>query len=120
MQQSDRARLAKLLGMLGSNFDGEVLNAARAANNLVRNSGATWESVIAPPTTPPVAHRPTWTPPPPPPPTWRESVQFCQQYAYMLTEWEVEFLGSIAYRHALSEKQRTVLNRIMAKVVHGA
>jgi hypothetical protein len=41
-----RDRLAKLLGMLGSNHDNEVLNAARAAENLRRKLGLTWDELL--------------------------------------------------------------------------
>lgn len=44
--QLDRARLAKLLGMLGSAHDGERDNAARMAHDMVREAGGTWESVL--------------------------------------------------------------------------
>ena len=44
LAEADRDRLAKLLGMLGSDFDGEVANAGRrwvpAVNN--NNRGAAW------------------------------------------------------------------------------
>lgn len=42
----DRLKLAKVLGMLGSTHDGEVLNAARQAQSLVKNAGLTWEQAI--------------------------------------------------------------------------
>ena len=41
-----RARIARLLGMCGSDHDGEVLNAARMADRLVRGLGLTWPSII--------------------------------------------------------------------------
>ena len=41
-----RTRLAQLLGMLGSKFDGEVLNAARLANQLVKDQGLQWGEVV--------------------------------------------------------------------------
>jgi hypothetical protein len=37
-----RTRLAALLGMLGSDHDGEVTNAARAARRLIQHHGLTW------------------------------------------------------------------------------
>jgi hypothetical protein len=43
-----RLRLARLLGMIGSDHDGEALNAARMADRLVREKGLTWDDVIAP------------------------------------------------------------------------
>jgi hypothetical protein len=42
----DRARLRKLLALLGSDQDGEVLNAARRIDALMRSSGADWHSLI--------------------------------------------------------------------------
>ena len=56
-----RTRLARLLGMMGSQHDGEALNAARLADKLVREQGITWFDVIS--TAPPRA-----SPDPPPPP----------------------------------------------------
>ena len=41
-----RTRLAKLLEMTGSPHDGEALNAARMAHNLVRGLKLTWEQAI--------------------------------------------------------------------------
>lgn len=42
----DRRRLARCLGLLGSDHDGEVLAAARRAYALLRSSGMTWEDVV--------------------------------------------------------------------------
>ncbi len=44
--QLDRARLRKLLAMLDSNHDGEVLNAARLASTLLRDAGITWADIV--------------------------------------------------------------------------
>jgi hypothetical protein len=43
------ARLAQLCGMFGSDFDGEVANAARAAHVLVKQLGLQWSDVITAP-----------------------------------------------------------------------
>jgi hypothetical protein len=51
-EKFDRARLVKLLGMLGSVHDGEVLNAARHIEAMVRASGSDWDRLLSPaPTT---------------------------------------------------------------------
>jgi hypothetical protein len=42
----DRTRLKKLLGMLGSAHDGEVLNAARHITTLMTQAGITWDALI--------------------------------------------------------------------------
>lgn len=43
----DRDRLIKLLGLLGSDHEGERGNAARMASDLLRGAGLTWAEVIA-------------------------------------------------------------------------
>src|SRR5436853_169114 len=42
----DRERLAKLLGMLGSCYDGEVVAAARQAERLRADAGLTWPEIL--------------------------------------------------------------------------
>ncbi|GGF41302.1 hypothetical protein GCM10011611_54630 [Aliidongia dinghuensis] len=44
----DRDRLVKLLGMLGSAHDGEVLNAARRIDAMVRAGGRGWNELLGP------------------------------------------------------------------------
>jgi hypothetical protein len=44
----DRERLIKLLGLLGSDHDGEIASAGRMADALIRDAGVTWADVIAP------------------------------------------------------------------------
>lgn len=48
MEDKDRQRLVTLLGMMGSNHDGEILNAAKAAQKLVTNLKITWAEAITP------------------------------------------------------------------------
>jgi|SRR5215469_5702254 len=50
-------RLAKLCGMFSSRHDGEVINAARMADKLVRERGLSWSQIIAP--TPAATFRPS-------------------------------------------------------------
>jgi hypothetical protein len=49
MSALDRERLARLLGMLGSDHDGEALAAARMAERLRRQAGTTWFEILASP-----------------------------------------------------------------------
>jgi hypothetical protein len=44
----DRNRLARLPGMLGSTHPGEVANAGRAADRMVRAAGLDWPAVLKP------------------------------------------------------------------------
>lgn len=48
-QMLDESRLVKLLARIGSSHDGEVLNAARLADRLVRRAGLTWDDILAGP-----------------------------------------------------------------------
>ena len=41
------ARLAKVLGLLDSAFDGEALSAARRAHAMVQRAGLSWSDVLA-------------------------------------------------------------------------
>jgi len=42
----NRTKLAKVLGMMGSAHDGEVLTAAKTAEALVREAGLTWFDLV--------------------------------------------------------------------------
>ncbi|MGY4800160.1 hypothetical protein [Teichococcus aerofrigidensis] len=42
-----RERLVKILGLLGSDIDGERAAAALAAHRLIQKSGTTWEALLA-------------------------------------------------------------------------
>jgi hypothetical protein len=46
LSDDDRLMLVKLLGMLGSDHDGEVVNAARQIEKLRRQIGLTWDELI--------------------------------------------------------------------------
>jgi hypothetical protein len=47
MDPDKRKRLISLLGMIGSQHDGEALNAARLAQRLIGSEGVTWEDVLS-------------------------------------------------------------------------
>lgn len=126
---NDRERLIKLLGMIGSNADGEALNAARLAHKLLQDRGMTWRQVVggngavSPPFINPWGSG-TWhhTPPPPPPPSrgserWRTVADFILNYKdEMINEWEYHFLESIIARPGgLTQKQMATLVKIGQK-----
>jgi len=48
LDPSTLQRLIRLLGMLGSAHDGEVANAGRLADRLIRQHGVTWAQVVLP------------------------------------------------------------------------
>jgi hypothetical protein len=105
----DRARLARVLEMIGSSFDGEALVAARRAHTLVKAAGLSWESVLSAPAE--TSNR--WTEPS----TVRDAIDRCIEFDEYLTEWERAFIGSIAgWRRPLSPKQKKRLDELVDKV----
>jgi hypothetical protein len=109
------AKLAKILGMLGSDHDGEVAAAGRRANAIIKGAGLTWDQVLAPVVSPSESpHRP--------PRRWRrptsasDSAALCLQWPEVLTDWETDFCRSIVGKRRISAKQAAVLERIARKV----
>lgn len=123
LSDQDRTRLARLLAMFSSDYEGEVLNAARAAERLIKRAGETWETVIAPQFSRGISEdytsrharaspqRREATQPA----HWAE-VKACQELSNFLTAWEIEFLHSLESRFELSEKQRARLDLIKEKL----
>ena len=122
LHPATRQRLVRLCGMLGSEHDGERANAARLADRLIRETGLTWEGVIA---APPVA-QPEARPRPAQPagaPWWTasgtvsgEAHAILQRHRALLTQWEIEFLANLLNRRTLTEPQRASFDRIKAKL----
>jgi hypothetical protein len=101
-------RLARILGMLGSDFDGERAAAGAAATRLLREAGLTWEDLV----------RPCATPEPPPLPAGHRAraVQALMR-GTLLTDWERKFLESLACQaRPLSPRQAAVLARIEGQI----
>ncbi len=69
MTPADRAKLARILGMLGSEHAGERASAALQAEAFRKRHGMTWEEMLAAPVVEVVVvPEPVWTPPPEPEP----------------------------------------------------
>jgi hypothetical protein len=97
-------RLTKLLGLLGSSFDGERAAAALKADHLIRDHGLTWNEVIA------VPKRITS------PETLSELCGWLLGHSEILSPWEINFLQEISSLKSISPKQRDVLDAISEKV----
>lgn len=113
----DRVRLARLLAMFSSDFDGEITNAAKAAERLVKKCGETWETILVGPV--PNFRGREEKPHYRPPPSSADQVDIseCLKRANLLTEWERKFLQDVLGRgYPLSEKQRSILDRIKARL----
>lgn len=146
LSAKDRNRLAALLGKFSSTFDGEILNAARLAEKLVKDADETWESVIT-------GRRPDGSTSGRGDDWWGEEQAQARPkkssagyHAYankarpesdrrasdrgehraetiemlrkrnLLTSFEVEFLESVLDRDFLTERQQPVFDRIRRKM----
>ena len=110
-------RLVKLLGMLGSNHDGERAAAALKANALVRDHGLVWSDVIP---TPHAERRPNDARAKNQDDQkvdWRTMRDFCAQRSHLLRPREQAFVDHIdSWRGALTEKQSAWLVSIYTRV----
>ena len=119
LDSKGRERLAKFLGMMGSDQDGEALSAARMAHKLVAEAGVTWAEVLEPQPlfaamdfATPFGDRSVYTAARPP--GWRDPVDISNHrmkgwwvtpcrvlidlYGKDMTPFEVTFLNSIIKR----------------------
>ena len=107
--------------MFSSTFDGEIVNAAKAAERLVKARGETWETVIVSGDARPQGDE-RWREKGPPRKSrphrsdFQDEIDACVAKGNLLTPWEREFLTSISDRMTLSEKQRAILDRIKTKL----
>jgi hypothetical protein len=108
----DRVRLAKLLALCSSGYDGEALAAARAADRFIRDRGLTWQDVLQPKAAPAANHN-TVQP-------WRETATACLRQPGSLRQWEGGFLRSLIGFERISAKQRSVLEQIAGRVLRRA
>ena len=110
LSKTDRQKLAKLLGLTGSDHDGERAAAALAAHRLVTKIGLTWNQVLDPP---PAEHRL------PELGTWRKTVAELLQHPGSLRAWEAKFLADLPNFRRISVKQRYCLKEIADRVLGG-
>ncbi len=126
LNNPDLDRLGKLLGMLGSEHDGERAAAGLKADQLIRDRGTSWSALID---NLKVSNRPpekAWTPPRPQWSPWPEPVtplrkhqrdaRECACWSHLLNEWERGFIADMAQSRSISTKQADKLAVILAKV----
>jgi hypothetical protein len=108
------ARLVKVCGLLGSDFDGERAEAARRATQILRDAGLTWRDLVA--------ASPASRPAPREPREGRDSatpfdhvatVRKCLDEAPLFSAWECAFLRSIQHWPRLSPRQWDILERLV-------
>lgn len=110
LDDDDRDRLVKLLGLLGSDHAGERDAAANAASRFLRARKLMWRDVIAPP-------------PSLPPPRlyaerldWRGVARACAMRDCELSDWESGFVRNVIGLAHPSPKQEIVLLRIARRL----
>jgi len=89
-----------VLGMVGSDHDGEVLAAARRAEAARAQARMTWPELLG--------VLPAADP--------HDLIIWCLDRAECLTAWQHEFLLSLRGFTVISPKQRAILDRIAAKI----
>ncbi len=108
---SDADKLAKLLGMLGSNQLGERASAAQKADEFVRGKGLTWFDVILPAPVAQEVAAPKEEAADDTPDIFddindpRVAIEVLFVWAETLSDWENDFLKSVTKFRQLSEKQ---------------
>ena len=105
----DRPKLARVLGMLGSEHDGEVLAAAHVADTMVRKSGLSWAKILSSIEPLPLS-------------VGGGAIDFvidtCLARRSLLTEWERGFLRSLKHRrrYTLTQRQHSALAAIFDRL----
>jgi hypothetical protein len=106
----DRERLSKLLGMLGSEHDGEALAAARQAERLRAEAGLTWAEILLPRLPAPRRRHHHVE-------TFADAIEFILDFEETLTPWERDFARSLRrQRTPVSTKQIAILDQLLEKV----
>ena len=111
-----RDKLAAILGLLGSDFDGEVLAAARQAERIRRQMGVAWTDLLGEGPSPSdraapgMGRRPDTE-------LWRDQIALCRRHRRMLNEWESAFVAELAtYQRTPTPKQLAKLSAIAERV----
>lgn len=107
--QKTAHKLAKIAGLLGSDYEGERASAALKATQILRNVGITWGGLIMAAVPAPEEKMPELG-------TWRETCRACLASGQWLRDWERNFLETLPKFRRLSVKQRYVLDEIARRV----
>jgi hypothetical protein len=111
-------RLKKLLLMLSSDHDGEVVSAARAIDRTLKDTGTDWHALVARLLAPAQSpYRAADTHHNYRNGNWRELREYCAQHSELLRSRELEFITRLAdWRGNLTEKQHDWLMAIHARL----
>jgi hypothetical protein len=108
ISSDDRTRLAKLLGLLGSDFAGERNAAGLAAHRFVRERGIAWSDLLAAPRS---ARRESTRAP------WHATCAELAKRPGHLRPWERQFIAGLPQFPHLSAKQRRILDELASRVL---
>jgi hypothetical protein len=109
---AERIKLARILGMLGSEHDGERASAALAAERLRAKTGQSWSSLLAAESPPRLSHDV-----PAGDADWRRQIAFCVRHYGLLNSWQRTFLAGVReWRGVPTDKQLRKLTEITGEV----
>jgi hypothetical protein len=104
----DRAKLAAVLGMLGSDHSGEILAAARQVERLRREAKLTWHDILRPVPEPRREREVE---------SLDDALDLCEAFGDLLTDWEQRFISTLRrQRTPISPKQIAIIEQIVDKV----
>jgi len=107
LEPATAARLAKILGLLGSDHDGERAAAGLKADQLLRESGLTWRDIIAPPIVPDPPRIRSWRAGEN---DWQRMARFCHARQGKLSLRDRDFVRTMLYwRGSPTAKQQSWL-----------
>jgi hypothetical protein len=121
MIRSIAPRLKKLLLMLSSDREGEVVNAARLIGSTLQGAGHDWHDLAGALTDSTIPPRARAASPgcDPDAVDWHEQQVFCLEHRRLLRGRELEFITDLAHwRSPLTEKQAGWLSAIYRRLQH--
>jgi hypothetical protein len=99
--------LGKLIPLLASDHDGEVVATARAIDRVLKSGGRDWHDLAAT----------ICVSTPVPNSDWRREARFCAGNAARLSERELDFIATLArYRGCPTDKQLKWLHDIVSRL----
>lgn len=109
LQSNCAGKLSKLILMLSSDVDGEIVAAARAIGRTLRADGHDWHDLAGLVARP--AQSPTFSPS-----EWRQAIAECLRWPELLSPKELDFLTTVGRQAKLTPKQSGWLDAIIERV----
>jgi hypothetical protein len=123
LSSEDRTKLIRILGMLGSEFDGERAAAGALASRMLKDADLAWADVVSPHIEIYAQDRPRRQQAKPEPDIdpiagrdWRIVCEICRKHPTRLTAWEDIFLRDTPKRADITIPQRRNLVAIVLRL----